>query len=81
MTIAECRYPAFISYSHKDAAAAKWLHGSLERFRIDNELIGQPSPLGPISKRVAPIFRDRADFADGHSPTEQTLTAVEAGGK
>ena len=28
------RYAAFISYSHKDAAAARALHSRLERYRI-----------------------------------------------
>lgn len=78
MSTAEFRYVAFISYSHKDSAAAKWLHGSLERFRIDKELVGHSSPLGPTPKRLAPVFRDRDEFAVGHSLSEQTLAALDA---
>lgn len=73
------RYAAFISYSHKDAAAAaKWLHKSIEGFRLDKELIGVPSPLGPIPKLLAPVFRDRDDFTAGHSLKEQTRAALDA---
>ena len=72
------RYRAFISYAHRDSAAAKWLHRGIERFRIDKDLIGRDSPLGPIPKTLAPVFRDRDDFTAGHSLTEQTLAALDA---
>ena len=36
------KYRAFISYSHTDTSWAKWLHGKLEGFSIDKDLVGRP---------------------------------------
>jgi hypothetical protein len=33
----KCR--AFLSYAHADSRRAKWLHGRLESFRFDKDLI------------------------------------------
>ena len=35
------KYRAFLSYSHRDTAWAKWLHARLEGFRIDKDLVGR----------------------------------------
>jgi tetratricopeptide (TPR) repeat protein len=72
------RYRAFISYSHADTKWANWLHGRLESFRIDRDLIGRKTPMGLIPKTLRPIFRDRDDFTAGHSLSEQTLAALDA---
>jgi hypothetical protein len=72
------RYLAFLSYSHRDAAWAKWLHRALEGYRIDKDLIGRETPQGPVPKALRPVFRDREDFSAGHSLNEQTLAALEA---
>jgi hypothetical protein len=77
-TPVELRYRAFISYSHADTKWANWLHGRLEGFRIDSDLIGRETPMGLISKTLRPIFRDRDDFTAGHSLSEQTLAALDA---
>jgi TIR domain len=76
--MAALRYRAFLSYSHRDTAWARWLHRALEGYRIDKDLVGRDTPRGPIPKTLWPIFRDREDFAAGHSLTEQTLAALEA---
>jgi tetratricopeptide (TPR) repeat protein len=72
------RFRAFLSYSHRDKAWAAWLHRALEHFRIDKDLIGRPTAAGPVPGSLKPIFRDRDDFAAGHSLTEQTLAALAA---
>jgi tetratricopeptide (TPR) repeat protein len=72
------KYRAFLSYSHRDTAWGKWLHSALEGYRIDKDLIGRQTPVGPVPKTLRPIFRDREDFSAGHSLTEQTLAALEA---
>src|SRR3989442_7058538 len=72
------KYRAFLSYSHRDKAWGKWLHGALEGYRIDKDLVGRDTPAGPVPKTLRPIFRDREDFSAGHSLTEQTLAALEA---
>lgn len=72
------KYRAFLSYSHRDTAWAKWLHRSLEAYRIDKDLVGRETAYGPVPKMLRPIFRDREDFSAGHSVTEQTVAALDA---
>ncbi len=57
------RYAAFISYSHADAAAARWLHHQLETFRMPRALVGTPTAFGPVQRRLPPLFRDREELA------------------
>jgi TIR domain len=75
---AAIKYRAFLSYSHRDKAWARWLHSALEGYRIDKDLVGRETSAGPVPKTLRPIFRDREDFSAGHSLTEQTLAALEA---
>lgn len=75
------RYKAFISYSHADRAWTRWLHRSLERYRVPKRLVGQASPAGPIPPRLTPIFRDRDELAtssDLGSVLEQALSESES---
>ena len=54
------RYRAFISYCHTDAAAANWLHGALERYRIPRRLqVERDLPPRPLR----PIFKDREELS------------------
>ena len=57
------RYSAFISYNHRDARWAGWLHRALEQYRVPKHLWGQPSPWGEIGARLPPVFRDREELA------------------
>jgi hypothetical protein len=57
MTAGPLKYRAFLSYSHRDGAAAKRLHNRLEAYRIDRDLVGRTTAMGPIPKRLRPIFR------------------------
>jgi tetratricopeptide (TPR) repeat protein len=72
------KYCAFLSYSHRDTAWGKWLHAALESYRVDRDLVGRNTPVGPVPKSIRPIFRDREDFSAGHSLTQQTIAALEA---
>lgn len=65
------KYQAFISYSHRDARIAGWLHRRLEQFPIPKNLIGRPGRVGPVPKRLFPIFRDKEEI-----PTSSDLGAV-----
>jgi hypothetical protein len=56
------KYWAFISYSHADEEWAKWLHKSLETYRVPRKLVGRKVPTGEIPKRLFPIFRDRDEL-------------------
>jgi tetratricopeptide (TPR) repeat protein len=71
------KYRAFLSYSHRDTGAAKRLHGRLEGFRIDKDLVGRETPMGPIPKQLRPIFRDRHDFDAGRTLAAQTVAALD----
>ena len=57
------RYSAFISYNHKDRRWAAWLHRELERYRLPHALIGRQSALGPLERRLPPVFQDREELA------------------
>jgi hypothetical protein len=56
------RYRAFLSYSHRDKAAAEWLHKALESYRVPQPLVGTPGRDGPIPQRLFPVFRDRDEL-------------------
>lgn len=58
-----CRYRAFISYSHRDASWASWLHKALETYRVPSRLVGKQTAAGLTPRRLAPIFRDRDELA------------------
>jgi tetratricopeptide (TPR) repeat protein len=72
------KYRAFLSYGHRDIGWAKWLHGRLEGFRFDKDLVGRDTPFGPVPKTLRPVFRDREDFSGGHTLTEATVSALDA---
>jgi tetratricopeptide (TPR) repeat protein len=57
------RFKAFISYSHRDQAWARWLQRALERYRVPSRLVGSEGEFGSIPRRLAPVFRDREDLS------------------
>ncbi len=61
--MSDARYKAFISYSHEDDKWADWLHRSLESYRPPKHLVGEVTDHGPVPKRMAPVFRDRAELS------------------
>ncbi|HEY9282579.1 MAG TPA: toll/interleukin-1 receptor domain-containing protein [Pyrinomonadaceae bacterium] len=61
-TAGEFKYWAFISYSHRDEEWAQWLHKELETYRVPRRLVGRPTPLGPVPRRLFPVFRDREEL-------------------
>lgn len=62
----QCRYHAFISYSHQDSGWGAWLHKALETYPIPQRLVGRRTAAGPIPKKLAPIFRDRDELPSAH---------------
>lgn len=57
------RYYAFISYSHKDAKWAKWIHGALEHYRLP--AVMRKAEKNGYPKKIAPVFIDSADLGSG----------------
>ena len=70
------RYRAFMSYSHKDARWARWLHRRLEGYRIPARMRGSEGEFGPLPDRLAPIFRDREDLATAGQLTPKIESAL-----
>src|SRR5262249_30923578 len=60
--MAEFKYWAFLSYSHRDKKWGDWLHKALETYRLPRRLIGKESRDGKVPQRVYPIFRDREEL-------------------
>jgi len=72
------RYKAFISYSHQDQAWGAWLQRALEGYRVPKRLVGTEGAFGEISRRLAPVFRDREDLSSASDLSAQVKEALEA---
>ncbi|MBO9518207.1 MAG: toll/interleukin-1 receptor domain-containing protein [Porphyrobacter sp.] len=76
----DLQFRAFISYSHADASRASWLHRAVESYRVPARLVGQVTEVGPVPRRLAPIFKDREELAaagDLSREIEQALLSSE----
>lgn len=56
------RFRAFLSYSHADAAWARWLLRRLETYRVPSRLVGTQGVHGVIERRLGTFFRDRDEL-------------------
>ena len=74
------RYTAFLSYSHKDAAAAGRLHRRLEGYRMPRRLVGKDGARGPVPERLWPIFRDRDELPAATDLSETVREALAQSG-
>ncbi len=73
------RYWAFISYSNKDKAWARWLHKAIENYGIPARLVSHPTPTGdPAPKRFRPLFHDRAELPASADLGADIKTALQA---
>ena len=72
------KFRAFLSYSSKDSVTAKRVHVWLEAFKVDKDIAGRITTMGPIPTTLRPIFRDRHDFSAGGTLTSQTIEALDA---
>jgi hypothetical protein len=70
------RYFAFISYSHSDSATARWLHKSIEAYRLPRGLRGEPEGAGR-EPRLTPVFLDRAELATATGLAAEVQRALE----
>ena len=69
----EYKYKAFISYSHKDAKIAKWLHRSLEKYKIPKEL---RETYKNLPDKLYPIFRDREELPTSFNLSQNIIEAL-----
>ncbi|WP_066960879.1 toll/interleukin-1 receptor domain-containing protein [Microbulbifer sp. Q7] len=65
------RYRAFISYSHTNEQAAKWLQRALESYRLPKHLVGRQTAAGVLEPRIGKVFRDRTDLSLAPDLTEE----------
>ncbi len=70
------KYRAFLSYSPVDCRVARRVRGRLEGFRVDPELVGCPTQIGPVPESLRPIFSDRHDFFASPSLGSATVAAL-----
>ena len=71
------RYRAFISYSHADKSHVAWLHHALETYPIPKELVGTETAVGPVPRRLSPIFRDQDELSASGDLRQVLVTALE----
>ena len=60
MATVHFKYRAFISYSHADEKWARWLHRSLETYRVPRRLVGQKTQFGPVPARLIKLQENAA---------------------
>jgi tetratricopeptide (TPR) repeat protein len=77
MSEAVHRYRAFISYSHRDKSTVRWLHRAIETYALPRKLIGRVTTIGPVPKRIAPIFRDRDELSASSDLGSELRVALE----
>jgi hypothetical protein len=70
------RYPAALSYSHADAPFARWLCEALEQYVVCDEFVGQPSLIGPVPRRILPIYLSRYDVAESLGIGDAVISAL-----
>jgi tetratricopeptide (TPR) repeat protein len=71
------KYRAFISYSHSDEKWARWLHHSLETYRMPKQLVGAATEYGAVPARFTPVFRDRDELATATNLGATLIAALE----
>jgi len=74
--MAELRYQAFISYSHRDDIWAKWLHRAIESYRVPRKLVHRTTRAGEVPARIKPIFRDRDDLSSSSDLSNNVRQAL-----
>lgn len=68
------KYRAFLSYSHRDEAFARWLHNALERFVVPVHLRQSHNAGG---RALGVVFRDRDELASSSSLSQSIHEALD----
>ena len=71
--MAERRYKAFISYSHRDKRIANWLHHALETYRLPDQ-----ERESKEARSLQPIFKDRDELPAADNLGEAIEQAIRA---
>lgn len=70
------RYSAFISYTSRDAPAARRLHKRLETYRLPRRLAGNSPTVDERTHRIKPVFRDNAEMSAAYDLTAAVREAI-----
>ena len=71
------KYRVVLSYSQRDRLWGKWLAGELASHRIDKDLVGRQTAVGPVPRTLRPIFCSCEDAVRGDAPDDAHLTALQ----
>ena len=71
--MSEKHYKAFISYSHQDEKFGKWLHKSLENYKMPKQL---KEDYPKLPNKLFPIFRDIYELSAGDNLTIEIEKAL-----
>jgi len=74
--MAETKYAAFISYSHKDEVVARWLHRRLESYAIPRGAAPGYGRKSLFGRRVGRVFRDREELPAGYPLSDKINEAL-----
>ncbi len=72
------KYRVFLSYSHEDKKWARWLHRSLETYRVPPHLAKPEARSTGPPRRIAPVFSDQTDLSSAASLPDAIYEALEA---
>ena len=67
------KYRAFLSYSHANQKWARWLHRSLERYRVPKHVV---TSAGLPGARLKPVFLDRDELGSSGSLSDSIRRAL-----
>lgn len=70
------KFSAFISYSSRDVAHARWLHRVLETYKLPASSQLDHPALRPGKRRLKPVFRDRDDLSAAHDLASSIQAAL-----
>ena len=73
MTEPAHQFVAFVSYSHKDAAWAKWVQREIERYRLPAAFAKEKG----LPKRLGKVFRDREELSTGQNLGDHLTAALD----
>ncbi len=71
-------YRAYIAYSPRDAASARWLKRRLEGFEVPPSYVGRETAMGPTPETLAPICREPVEVGAGGVVSDAAKAALDA---
>jgi tetratricopeptide (TPR) repeat protein len=70
------RYVAFISYSQRDRAQARWLHRKIETYRVPARLRSSAREFAGVPGKLSPVFLDREELSSSPDLAESVRAGL-----